>query len=178
MRNKGACELYDVPNNVRREARLERPQLTFRARLFEANSQPFRRDKCTRGERMPTHDPRLAVLTREEANVVPDLGKRDVAYNLRDIRVESESGEYLAHACYGWLWNGKEGEWFRGKHIYAPRGWKYEGQLSDVCRRKGKKGRSGSMMKRACVKRARERLLAICLGTIGGVGEGGQIPLK
>jgi hypothetical protein len=122
---------------------------------------------------MPTHDPRLAVLAREEADVVPDLGKRDVAYNLRDIRVESESGEYVAHAFYGRLWNGKEGDWLRGKYIYAPRGWKYEGQLSGVYRGKGKKGRSGSMMKWARVNRAREKPLTICLGTIGGVGEGG-----
>lgn len=103
---------------------------------------------------MPTQDPRPAVLTREEADVVPDLGERDVGYNPRNFRVESESGEYVAHACYGRLWNGKEGEWLRREHIYAPSGREYEGQLSGVCWRKGKKGRSGSMMEWARVNRA------------------------
>lgn len=100
---------------------------------------------------MPAHDPRLAVLTREEADVVPDLRERDVGYNLRNFRAESETGEYVAHACYGRLWNGK---WFPREHIYAPSGWEYKGQLSGVFRREGKKGRSGSMMEWACVNRA------------------------
>jgi hypothetical protein len=103
---------------------------------------------------MPTLDPGLAVLTREEADVVPDLGERDVGYNLRNLRVESKSGEYVAHACHGRVWNGKEGEWLGGEYIYAPSGREYEGQPSDVFRRKGKKGRSRRMMEWACVNRA------------------------
>lgn len=130
---------------------------------------------------MPTLEPRLAVLAREEADVVPGLGERDVGYNLRDLRVESESGEYVAHACYGRFWDGKEGEWLRGEHIYAPRGRKYQCQLSRVSRREGKKGRSRSVVEWAYVNGAREKLLAICRRTKGsrvGVGEGSQIPLK
>lgn len=100
---------------------------------------------------MPARDPRLAVLAREEADVVPDLRERDVGYNLCNFRAESETGEYVAHACYGGLWNWKS---FPGEYIYAPSGWEYEGQLFGVCRREGKKGRSGSMMEWACVNRA------------------------
>jgi hypothetical protein len=60
---------------------------------------------------MPTLDPGFAVLAREEANVVPDLGVGNVGYNLRNLRVESEGGEHVAQACYGRLWNGKVGGW-------------------------------------------------------------------
>ena len=45
---------------------------------------------------MPTLDTGFAVLAREEADVVPDLGEGDVGYNLRNLRVESEGGEYVA----------------------------------------------------------------------------------
>jgi hypothetical protein len=103
---------------------------------------------------VPTLDPGLAVLAREEADVVPDLGERDVGYNLRNLRVESEGGEYVAHACYGRVGNGKEGGWFRGEYIYAPSGREYEGQLSGVFWGERKKGRSRSMMEWACVNRA------------------------
>ena len=60
---------------------------------------------------MPTLDPGFAVLACEEADVVPDLGEGDVGYNPRNLRVESEVGEYVAQACYGRLWNGKVGGW-------------------------------------------------------------------
>lgn len=58
---------------------------------------------------MPTLDPGFSVLAREEADVVADLGEGYVRYYLRNLRVESEGGEYVAQACYGRLWNGKEG---------------------------------------------------------------------
>ena len=45
---------------------------------------------------MATLDTGFAVLAREEADVVPDLGEGDVGYNLRNLRVESEGGEYVA----------------------------------------------------------------------------------
>ncbi len=61
---------------------------------------------------MPTLDPGFAVLAREEADVVPDLGEGDVVYNLRNLRAESEGGEYTAQACFGRLWNGKVGGWY------------------------------------------------------------------
>ncbi len=92
---------YHIPDNVRCEPRQERSQVTLCARLLEPNFQPFRRDTRTRGERMPTLNPRPAILAREEADVVPDLGERDVGYDPRNLRVESESGEYFAHARYG-----------------------------------------------------------------------------
>jgi len=103
---------------------------------------------------MPTLYPGFAVLAREEADVVPDLGEGDVGYNFRNLRVESEGGEYVAYACYGRPWNGKVGGWYRGEHIYAPRGWDYEGQLSGMCRGEGKKGGTGSVMERTCVNGA------------------------
>ncbi len=58
---------------------------------------------------MPTLDPGLAVLAREEADVVLDLREGNVGYDLRNLRVESEGGEYVAQACYGRLWNGEVG---------------------------------------------------------------------
>ncbi len=56
---------------------------------------------------MPTLDPRLAVFAREEADIIPDLREGDVGYDPRNLWIESEIGEYVAQACYGWLWNGK-----------------------------------------------------------------------
>jgi|ERR1700679_2545330 hypothetical protein len=103
---------------------------------------------------MPTLDPGFAVLAREEADVVPDLGEGDVGHNLRNLRVESERGEYAAQACYGWLWDGKVGGWCRGEHIYAPRGRDYEGQLCGMCRGEGKKGGTGRVMERTSVNGA------------------------
>ena len=73
---------------------------------------------------MPALNPRLSVLTREEADVVPDLRDGDVGDNLRHLRVESEGLKYVAHTCDGGLGDGQN--WPRGKHIDAPGGWKYE----------------------------------------------------
>jgi hypothetical protein len=98
--------IKDVPDDVRREPIPETAQLAVCARLLEADLQPLCCDTRTVGERVPALDPGLVVLAREEADVVPGLRERDVGHDSRDVRVESESVEDVAHACYGRLWNG------------------------------------------------------------------------
>jgi hypothetical protein len=46
-RTRWHVKKYDIPDNVRREPRQERSQLTLRARLLKPNFHPFRRDTRT-----------------------------------------------------------------------------------------------------------------------------------
>ncbi len=113
-----------IPDDIRREARQERTQLAVRAGFLEPCLQPLGSDACSGGKRVPTHNPRLAVFAREEADVVLHLRVGDVRHDPCYVRVELERGKDVANAHDCLLWNGHN--WAGGEHIDAPGGWEYE----------------------------------------------------